>query len=92
MDGLRNVAVAVRAKISCHHDIDPIADADQEAGKQRHQNGRRADRAQRLRPDKLSDHHNIGHVEQRLKQVGKHQWDTEEEKSVWPVFLRSNLW
>ena len=79
MDGFRHIAVAAGAKIAGHHHVDPIAHANQKAGKQRHQNRRRADGTQCFRPHELADHHNVRHVEQSLKQIRNHQRDAEQE-------------
>ena len=57
------------AKEPCRNRIHTAANANQETGKQRDQDGRRANGAKRLRPGKPANHSDVRHIEQRLQDV-----------------------
>ena len=74
-----HVLLAARAERPRHPHVYAVAQADQKAGEQRYEDGRRADGAERVRADEPADRRNIGHVEEHLQNIGKHQRNAEAE-------------
>ena len=69
MHRLFHVLAALRAEIARHHHVNAAAHTHEKTGKERDQRRRRADGAERFRPDEPADHNKIGHVKQQLKQI-----------------------
>ena len=79
MHGFAHVVLVFRAEIARRHYVHAAAQTDEEAGEERDERGRRADGAERVRADEPADRRNIGHVEEHLQNIGKHQRNAEAE-------------
>ena len=91
MDGFGNSLMLPRTQISGGDNVHAAAHADQEASEQRNQNGGGAHRPQRLRARKSSDHGDVGHVEQNLQYIGKHEGDAETDNGRKQRTLRQGI-
>ena len=75
----KRLSLFLRAQMLRRDDVDAAAHADQKTGEQRHENRRRADRAQRPRAREAADDRHVRHVEQHLKHLREHQRHAEHE-------------
>ena len=79
VDGVMHVVVAARAERPRHQHVYAVAQADQKAGEQRHEDGRRADGTQLHRAGKAADDRHVGHIEEHLQYRREHQRHAERE-------------
>ena len=91
MDGFGYILMPFRTYILGSDNVHSTAHTDQEASEQRDQYGSGAYRARSLRAREPSDHSNVGHIEQDLQNIGKHEWDAETNNGWKQRSLRQGI-